>query len=235
MLEPHIKYTSLIYGLIFLAMSLFLAGKTRKAISPSSRNIFWAFTAFSIMKAMSIFLGFSIEFFPSNDMLLENDMSPVVIARALAVISSEISNLFLFHFGISILTYKASLRINYKIFPALLFSVYAILNLSGIIEPLISDKISRQSFGFTGAFLASFGCFNLYKLKRASEGGKLLSGPITSGIALLFYSFTEGIIENPILGVQVELLRLLSAIVLLTVSFFVVNLLKEKENRIGFI
>lgn len=225
MLEPYMNYISLIYGLIFLVISFIFLRKTGKTTSSSLKNIFWAFTAFSIMKAMSVLSGLSIAFFPL----------PAVI-NTFTTISYVISNIFLFHFGISILTYKTAIRINYKIFPFLLVIVYTSLYFSGIIELPNAERISRYSLGFNGAFLGSIGYFNIYKIKKASGEKRLLSGLILYGIALLVYSLTEGIIINPVLGIQVEFLRLLSAIVLLISSFFVVDLLKEdKKNRIGFI
>jgi hypothetical protein len=110
------------------------------------------------------------------------------------------------------------------------------LYFSGIIELPNAERMSRYSLGFNGAFLGSIGYFNIYKIKKASGEKRLLSGLILYGIALLVYSLTEGIIINPVFGIQVEFLRLLSAIVLLISSFFVVDLLKEdKKNRIGFV
>jgi hypothetical protein len=111
------------------------------------------------------------------------------------------------------------------------------LYLSRTVEPRTVEIISRYSFGFNGAFLGSIGCLNLYNImKRDSKEGRLLSGLIICGITLLLYSFTEGIITKPFLGIPIELLRILSAIALLISSFFIVDLLKEeKEKRIGFI
>ncbi len=239
MLEPLTKYTSLIYGLIFLAMSLTLLWKTRKTITSPFRNIFWAFTAFSAMKTTSILSGLSIGFLPSDGMQLLNNMPLVVTIStlsSLSIMSSGISNVFLFHFGISILIYKTSVRIDYKVFPVILFMLYMILYFSGIIEPRDVEKISRYSFGLNGAFLGGIGCFNLFKIKKTSGKNNSLSGLITYGFALLFYSFTEGIITNPVLGFQVEVLRIFSAIILFITSLFAIDLLKkEKGNRIGFI
>ncbi len=229
-------YISMIYGLIFFAMSLIFVWKTRKAIASPFRNIFWAFTAFSIMKAISILSGLSLELFSSDDMLLVNNMSPAVIINTFSLISSGISNVVLYHFGISMLTHRGSIRLDYKIFPVILFLLYMSLYFLGIVPPHELEKISRHSFGLNGAFLGSIGCFNLFKIKRASGEKKLLSGLIACGIGLILYSFTEGFISNPVFGIQVELLRIFSAIVLFISSFFVVDLLKsEKKDRVGFI
>lgn len=235
MSEPHMNYTLLIYGLIFLAMSLTFMGKVRKVTTSPLKNVFWAFTAFSIMKATSILSGLSIGFFSSENMLSVNNMFPVVIISILIAICSVMSNIFLFHFGISMLTYKTSIRINYKIFPILLLIGFMSLYFSGTIDLHNAERLSRHSFGFSGAFLGSLGCFNLFSIKKASGNKKLLSWLIIYGIALLLYSLTEGIITNPILGIQVELLRLISAVVLLTSSFIVTLLKEDRDERIGFI
>jgi len=237
MLKPsHINYIYLIYGLIFLAMSIIPAGKARRVTSPTIKNIFWSFTAFSTTKALSIFSGLSIKLISSDEMLSVNNVFALIIINPLAIISSVISSVFLLHFGISILTYKTSIRINYKVFSILLFLVYMTLYFSGIIDLHSAERISRYSFGFNGAFLSSIGCFNLFKTKVNSEEKGLPSGLIICGIAFFLYALTEGIITNPISGIPIELLRLFTAIVLFISSFFVVDLLKEERyDRIGFI
>jgi hypothetical protein len=110
------------------------------------------------------------------------------------------------------------------------------LYFSGIIDLYNAERISRYSFGFNGAFLGSMGCFNLFKTKVNPEEKRLPLGFIICGIALFSYALTEGIITNPLFGIQIELLRLFTAIVLFVSSFFVVDLLKEeKHTKIGFI
>jgi hypothetical protein len=109
---------------------------------------------------------------------------------------------------------------------------------SGIIEIHSAERISRQSLGFNGAFLGSIGCLNLFKINKKHEGEKrLLIGLILGSISLLFYAITEGIIVTPVLGIKIEILRLMSAIALLISFPFFIELLKEEPHKakIGFI
>jgi len=231
---PHIKYISLMYGLIFLAASLLLFWKTKKTASPSLKNILWALSAFSITKAMSIIPGMYTEsilpdiIYPTNKTLTE--------ISYITTITSVLSNLFLFHFGISMLTFKTSMRINYKYFPLLLVAAYASLYFSGIIDLQNAEKISRQSFLVNGALLGSIGCFNLFNSKKTFKNNKSAPLFIIYGSALLFYALTEGIISKPVLTIDVEFLRLLSALFLLSISFFIIDLFEEdRGRRIGYI
>ncbi len=236
-MASHTKYIALFYGLIFLGMSLFFLWKTRKTTSSPIKNIFWAFTAFLVIKAMSTLSELSLNFFVSDTLFSTKNMPLVALSNALSIISSITSNVFLFHFGISILTYKTSIRIDYKFFPVVLFIIYMGLILSGIIEINTAERISRYSFGFNGAFLGSIGYFNLYNMAKKHHGEKrLLLGHIICGTAIFFYAITEGVIIKPVLGIQVEILRLLTAITLFISSFYILELQKEEhKDRIGYV
>ena len=233
-----VHYISLLYSLTFLIISFILIREMKKITSSPLKNIFWSFTAFIITKTTFIISDLSLNFLVLDNIFLSNNIHPfIVIINTLSVVFSIISNVFLFHFGISILTYKTSIRIDYKIFPMFLFIIYISLFLSGIIEFYSAERISRYSFGFNGAFLGSLGCFNLYNINKKHHGEKkMLSWYITCSIALFFYAGTEGIIIKPVMGISVEILRLLSSITLLISAFFIVELPKEeRRDRIGFI
>ncbi|HDH50281.1 MAG TPA: hypothetical protein ENG95_06925 [Nitrospirae bacterium] len=181
------------------------------------------------MKAIAIAVTLSMNVFPLGDTMV----SPI-----LKVISEkfyDLSNLFLFHFGISVLTCKTPLKINYKIFPLLLLVVYIIFNFMAIIDAETSRKVIRYGFGFTGSFLASIGFLNLYMIKTKSKGRKYFLSTMICCTALLFYAVTE-ILNNSFWFFPVEFLRLLSALALLSVPVYIVDLIGEDRNRrIGYV
>jgi hypothetical protein len=219
------KSITFVYGLLYLAISLIIMSRAKKLKTSPAKNIFWSFTAFSAMKFLSIFSGLSAELFPPDYITLNNHVSN------LTAVSSIVSNVFLFHFGISILTYRTSMRIDYKIFPLLLLTGYIGLHLLGIIEFTDSEIISRYSFGFDGALLGGIGCIKLYKMKKESGSNSFSSGLVTCGIALILFAFTEGFILKPLFGIKVNNLRTLAAFSLFISSFFLADLLKEEEKK----
>jgi hypothetical protein len=201
------------------------------------KDILWSFNAFLIIKSLSILSGLPFYVFGWENINVMNTSSPIINLQGVSVVCSVISNVFLFHFGISMLTYKTTPRFNYKIFPVILFVLYICLVLSGVIKIETAEQVSRHSLGFNGAFLGSIGCLNLLNLsKRHLTEKRVLPGLYFSGIALLLYAVTEGIIVQPVFGIRVEFLRFFSALALLFPSIFLIELLKEEpKERIGFI
>ena len=236
MVETYIKYITVINGAIFFLAANILIYKTRRASSSSIKNIFWAFTAFCVMKSMSLLSAAPLKIFPANEIMLEKNMLLTIILNVITGLSLVISNVFLFHFGISMATYKMSVRIDFKVFPVILFVAYLIMYFTKMMSPQDIEKISLYGFAFSGTFLGSIGCFNLYQIKKTSRDKKLLSGLIICGVSLIFYSMVEGIVTKPVLGSAAELLRLLTAAALFVASLFMTALLKEeKERKIGYI
>ncbi|HDZ61757.1 MAG TPA: hypothetical protein ENH40_01260 [Nitrospirae bacterium] len=242
MFEHFTKYIQLLYGLIYLAASIVLILKARKAVTTPLKDILWGFAGFTIMKALSIFSGLATVFSPET-MPLTNNTLPMetvffIVLDTLHMEASVISNVFLLHFGISILSYKTSIRINYKVFAALLVLAFFVLHLTGIIPFDATEEISRKSFGFNGALLGCVGCLNLFYIKIQKKPGRkiLFAGLAFCSIALLSFAFAEGIISEPVFEIPVIQLRLLSAVAILLSSFFITGLLKEeKGSRIGFV
>ncbi len=242
MLKPFTEYIQLIYGLIYLVASIVLIWKTRKVSTTSLKDILWAFTGFSIMKALSILPGWSIVMSPETLPLINNTLSLeavfIIVLDTLRIEASVISNVFLLHFGIAILGYKTSIRINYKVVAALLVLAFFVLHLTGIISLDTTEEISRRSFGFNGALLGCVGCLNLFYIKIKKNTGEkiLLTGLVLCSVALLFYAFAEGIISEPVFDIPVKHIRILSAAAILLSSFFITGLLKEeKGRRIGYV
>ncbi len=61
-------------------------------------------------------------------------------------------------------------------------------------------------------------------------------------VSMLRFAFTEGLMTRPILGIQLNTYRTLSAVILFTSAFFFPDLMKEERNKttsanskIGFI
>lgn len=229
-------YSSTLYGLLFLATSCILTIKARKLTTSPAKNIFWSLIAFSIMKSLSIIIRILSGLdFAGYDITGD-------IFTALYTVSCIISNVFLFHFGISALTYNTLMKLDYKIFPVLLLIGFMTLNMLGLIEFSKAEEISRYSFGFNGALLGGIGCFNIYKIKKSINGIKTMSWFITCGIALILLAFTEGIITRSTLGVRLDYLRIFSASILFISSFYFADLIKEEKkqvvkgkNKIGFV
>src|SRR3989338_2416883 len=153
MVETYIKYIPVINGAIFFLAANILIYKTRRASSSSIKNIFWAFTAFCVMKSMSLLSAAPLKIFPANEIMLGENMLLTIILNVITGLSLVISNVFLFHFGISMATYKMSVRIDFKVFPVILFVAYLIMYFSKMMSPQDIEKISLYGFAFSGTFL----------------------------------------------------------------------------------
>jgi hypothetical protein len=212
-------------------MSFVLIKKTRRASDSHLKNIFWALTVFAIMKA-----GTSITSY--RWLFADTPLYVSTLAGNSRVMFAVISNIFLFHFGISILTYKIETRIDYKIFPVLLFVGYMILYVSGSIESSELEKISRFSFGYNGAILGFVGCINLYLNKKKRGGSRrVLYGLLLLAVGLLAYAITEGILSSSSApGIGTKILEVITAGILAAASVLATDLMKkETSSKIGFI
>ncbi len=220
-----------IYIAFFLFMSFVLIKKSHGASDSHLKNIFWALTVFAIMKA-----GASVASY--KWLFVDTPLYISTLAANSRVMFAVISNIFLFHFGISILTYKIETRIDYKIFPVLLFVGFMILYLSGSVETAELEKTSRFSFGYNGAVLGFVGCINLY-LNKKKRGGRrrVLYGLLLLGGGLLAYAITEGILSaTNVPGIGTKILEVITAGILATASLLVTDLMKKETSRkIGFI
>jgi len=238
------EFVNIITGLAYLASAIILITKTKNTKLPASKNIFWALTAFSIMKAIAVLSGSASELIPTESRQIIS-IPHREFFSTLSLTSSGISNIFLLHFGISSLSYKTSLRLSYEYFPIILFLLYIVLYISGAINPQDVERLNHYSFGFNGALLGSIGCFNLYLIKKTSGEKKMLSGFLVCCLGLFVYSLSDGIMVDPISkiplirGIRIELiemLRLFPAACILISSLFIVRLLKkEQKSKIGFI
>jgi len=212
-------------------MSFVLIKKSRGARDAHLKNIFWALTVFAIMKSGASIAAYGW-FSSSTPSYLSSfvDNSRIMFA--------VISNIFLFHFGISILTYRIDTRIDYKIFPVLLFVGYMILYLSGSVETSELEKTSRFSFGYNGSILGFVGCINLYLYKKRTGGRRrVLYGLLLLGGGLIAYAITEGILSSSRTpGIGTKILEVITAGILATATVLVTSLLKKETSRkIGFI
>lgn len=228
------KLTNILHGIyiaLFLFMSFVLIKKSHRATDAHLKNIFWALTVFAIMKAGASIASYEW-FFADTPLYIST------IAANSRIMFAVIANIFLFHFGISILTYKIETRIDYKIFPVLLFIGYMLLYVSGSIESSELEKTSRFSFGYNGAILGFVGCINLY-LNKKKRGGrrKVLYGLLLLGGGLLAYAITEGILSSTNTpGTFTKILEVVTAGILAAASVLVTDLMKKETSRkIGFI
>ncbi len=212
-------------------MSFVLIKKSRRATDAHLKNIFWALTVFAIMKAGASIASYEW-FFADTPLYVST------LAANSRIMFAVIANIFLFHFGISILTYKIETRIDYKIFPVLLFIGYMLLYVSGSIEASELEKTSRFSFGYNGAILGFVGCINLY-INKKKRGGrrKVLYGLLLLGGGLLAYAITEGILSSTTSpGIRTKILEVITAGILATATVLVTDLMKkETSSKIGFI
>jgi len=225
------KIASLIYISFLLLTTIVLIIRTKYAATSHFKNVFWALTAFSIMKLTSFVItqGQSIVDMPADISILFDTFSTM---------TSVGSNIFLFHFGISILTYKISTHINYKIFPVLILLGYILLSFTGIFEPSEFEKVSKFSLGYNGSILGFVGCINLYldKKKEALHKNMSLYGLILLGVFLLAYAITDGIIITATYTMLIYILRAASA-GMFAVSVLMLNdIMKEgSAKRISFV
>lgn len=224
------KIASFIYISFFLFATIVLIIRTKYAATSHFKNAFWALTAFSIMELTSFVITQwqSIVDMPANISILFDTFS---------IVTSVSSNIFLFHFGISILTYKTSTHIDYKIFPVLILLGYILLYFTGIFEPSEFEKVSKFSLGYNGSILGFVGCINLYlDKKKALHKNISLYGLILLGVFLLTYAITNGIIIATTYTMLIYILRVASA-GMFAVSVLMLNDIMKEESaeRISFV
>lgn len=222
---------TVIYIAFLLTASAVLVIKTRTAPNSQFKNIFWALASAVIMKTSATIAGYErlISGLPLYEYALITNFSDM---------SAVVSNIFLFHFGVSILTYKIKTLIDYKIFPTLLFAGYMILYISGIIDPAELSMTSRISFGYNGAILGCVGCVNIY-YERRKECAKdtVIYGFLLLGMGLFIYSVTEGLLTTKVFSMyMISMFKVVSAAILAMSAVTVTDLMKEERTRrIGFV
>lgn len=223
--------SSAIQLFLLVFTTVFLILKTRSARDSNFKDIFWALSAFIAMKA-------------SASPLVHKGLSALPVyasmfADSFVTMASVVSNIFLFHFGISLLTYKINTKINYKVFPVILFTAYMILYISGIVSQSDLESKSRLSFGYNGAILSFVGCVNYYYEKRKTLNSlKIKYGLLLLAIAFIFYALTEGILPSSsnIKKETMEIFRVLSTLLLTISSIAIKDILNEqKAKNIGFL
>lgn len=219
---------SAVYLILLLFTTIVLVLKTRSARDSNFKNIFWALSAFIAMKTCASPLV--------RSGLNELPEAVSIFGESFVIMASVVSNIFLFHFGISLLTYKSNFKVDYRIFPVVLFTGYMILYASGIVETENLDRTSKFSFAYNGAILSCVGCLNLYYEKRKVLSLKIKYGLILLGTGFLLYALTEGIFSS-FLGAQaLEILKVISAGSFAISSLTIRDLLNEqKAKNIGFL
>ncbi len=220
-----------IYVLFLVLSSVVLISKSLRFASSHFKNIFWSLAVFAIMKALS-----ALALYAGGASGLPGDVAELIgKSRSLFAV---VANIFLFHFGISILTYKVETWIDYKIFPLLLLIGFMVLFISGAVETSDLETTSRFSFGYNGSILGFVGCLNLY-FDRKKRGGRrrILYGLLLLGAGLLAYAITEGVVSSSsIQGMSSGLLDVITAGMLATASLLANDLMKrEVSGKIGYI
>jgi hypothetical protein len=141
-----------------------------------------------------------------------------------------VSNVFLLHFGIELITYKLPHRNIYRVFPLFLFIGYLVLFMFGIFDSFEAERIARFSFGYNGALLSSVACFSLYNTLKKSGNVKATKGILATGLGLIIYSIFDGLAEAPISGVPIHVFRMFSGIILMAASFYLTALFAGKKD-----
>ncbi len=218
---------------LLISASIILIIKTKTLSTPNMKNIFWALTSTVIMKTCSVITGY-------NELTTRLPLYELAIINNLSDLSAVVSNIFLFHFGISLLTHNIKTLIDYKIFPVLLFAGYMMLYFSGIIETSELNVTSKFSFGYNGAILGCVGCFNLFYYYKKKELKDRISryGFLLLGLTMFIYAITEGVLTTKIFSAMViEGLKIIFSILLVISSLTVTDVIKKEERlkKIGFI
>ncbi|MBI4654700.1 MAG: hypothetical protein HY752_06855 [Nitrospirae bacterium] len=219
---------SYIAFLTFASLVFIRNAKTKHAAPSRFKNVFWALTAFVIMKLITSVIT-------QGQSIIDTTSYISILLESFRGMASVVSNVFLFHFGISILTYKINTRIDYKIFPVLLLLGIIMFYLTGIFQPSEFEKISRFSFGYNGAILGFVGCINLYLDKRETLRNDIsLYGLILLGVFLLMYAVTDGVLAPHALSNK--MIKTISAGVVAAASLMLNNFIKkEGTKKVGFV
>lgn len=223
MVNALLFYVFVIYGSSFLLMFIILIRAVRKSPSEKYVEAFYMLAAFANSKSLSI-LAEGTRLFTE----VKLDLYGLTLFNV-STMMNVISNVFLLHFGIEIITYRMSARNIYRVFPVLLFMGYVILYMFGIFDTVEADSIARFGFGYNGAILSSIACFSFYYSQRQIKDSKVLMGILATGIGLIFYSIFDGLAEEPIGDIPIQVFRMFSAIILAASSFYIARLFKEKK------
>jgi hypothetical protein len=218
-------YSYIIYGLSFIAMFVLLFRSVTKASNKTYADVFYSLAAFASSKSLSI-LADGVRQYTN----LAFDAYGLTLLN-ISTMLNVISNVFLLHFGIELITQKLPHRNIYRGFPLLLFIGYLVLFTTGVFGPLEASRIARFSFGYNGAVLSSVACFSLYYSLKQSKNIRAPKGILATGIGLIIYSIFDGLTEDAISGVPINVFRMFSAVILMAASFYLVALFDEKKIR----
>lgn len=230
MIRDPLFYVFLIYGLSFLLLFFVLFTAIRKATARTYVYVFYMLAAFAISKCFSVWAD-GLRLFTGAAI----DLYGLTLVN-LSTIFTVVSNVFLFQFGVELITYRLPTRNIFRMLPVLLFGGYIILFALGLIETFDANTIGRKSFGYNGAILSSVALVSLYYTLRQSRNVRMLRGILAAGLGFIFYSVFEGVIEKPISGIPIYVFRMFSAIILAAASFYLVELSdKNKARRVDYV
>jgi hypothetical protein len=225
MTKDLLFYVYVTYCLSFVVMFVLLFRSVTNATNKKYADVFYSLAAFTSTKSLSI-LADGVRMYTN----LTFDVYGLTLLN-ISTMLNVISNVFLLHFGIELITLKLPHRNIYRIFPLLLFAGYLTLFTTGVFDPLEANQIARFSFGYNGAVLSSVACFSLYYSLRQSKNIRAPKGILATGVGLIIYSVFDGLTENPISGVPIYVFRMFSAVILTAASFDLVALFDEKKIR----
>jgi hypothetical protein len=223
MFKNPLFYIFLLYGLSFIVMFTILIRAINKATVRTYVDAFYMLAAFANIKSLAIVVD-GIRLFAGSKIYLYS-----LILVNVSSMLNVISNVFLLHFGIELITYKAPHRKIYRIFPLLLFIGYLVLYVSGIFDALEVTSMARFGFCYNAAILSSVACLTLYYSLKQSKNVKVPKGILATALGLILYSIFEGLTEKPISGVSIYIFRMFSAIILMAASWYLVALFDEKK------
>lgn len=223
----------LFYGMAFFAIGVSITSRDTRASNLKLAGTLWLFALFAYSHAFhewfELYQNLPTLFFPEH-------YWPLIYRLKLVLVF--VSFLFLLFFGIRVLRLAFPGKdILFNLLPLPLFALlfWAVFPQGGDFGPasysFINAKI-RNFIGLPGAFFSGIGllCYSRSLTHISSMGARNFAG---AGLALLAYGLLTGIVPSgsqvPLLGAPIELLRGLSAFVIL--HFFMHALYLFDEER----
>jgi signal transduction histidine kinase len=215
--ELYIYLLYLFYGLAFFTMGAAITSRDTSFSNLKIVRYLWLFALFAYTHAFHEWSEFL--FFFQADM--PADFFTVFYTSKLALVF--ISYLFLLKFGVQVLGIVDFGKHYFALLPFVLSLLWVLLLVRYGLKMTpdfydFADQWMRYLIGFPAGFLAGLGCI-LYSRSIRYVSGKGAANFIGAGVMLMIYGLLTGIIHSgtvlPVLQVRVELLRGLSAFVIL--------------------
>lgn len=146
--------------------------------------------------------------------------------------SLVISFVFLFQFGLNLLTYQSGKRSFIRAIPVVLFVAFLMIVLAmGITDILKIGLLGRYTFGFMGSVLSSVALFMAGKTMKFLGNRKLVRGLNIAAAGFACYAVFGGLIITPIAGIPIQLFRSACAITIAFSTFAVLDVYKYIKSK----